>query len=63
MSDGAFRFRPGDVVRVRTGPPEAHCRTPYYLRGQVGIIIGIAGRYRDPSLMAFHKPGLPERLL
>jgi len=63
MSEGAFRYRPGDVVRVRTGPPEPHCRTPFYLRGQIGVITGIAGGYRDPSLMAFHKPDLPMRLL
>lgn len=62
MADDArpFRFAPGDAVRVRPGPPEAHCRTPFYLRGRPGVVAEIAGVYRDPSKLAFHKPGLPE---
>lgn len=53
----------GIRVRVRGQPPEPHCRTPYYLRGRVGEIAEVVGLYRDPSLLAFHKPGLPMRLL
>ena len=53
----------GLPVRVRTGAPEAHCRTPFYLRGKAGVVLEEVGRFRDPSLLAFHKPGLPERRL
>lgn len=53
----------GTPVRVKSQPPEFHCRTPHYLRGMVGEIIEVAGRFRDPSLLAFNKPGLPMRTL
>lgn len=53
------RFGPGDRVRVAEGPPEAHCRTPLYLRGRRGVVQSVAGVYRDPAKLAFHLPGLP----
>jgi nitrile hydratase subunit beta len=53
----------GATVVVRSGPPEGHCRTPFYLRGKRGRIVGEFGSYRDPALLAFHKPGLPKRRL
>jgi nitrile hydratase subunit beta len=54
---------PGTPVMVLKKPPEAHCRTPFYLRGVKGEIDEVRGCYRDPSLLAFHKPGLPMRVL
>ena len=54
---------PGARVLVRRAPPEPHCRTPHYLRGRPGVILEEVGRFRDPSLLAFHKPGLPARRL
>jgi nitrile hydratase subunit beta len=54
------RFGVGDKVVVKNGPPETHCRTPYYLRGVNGQIIELIGRYQNPSLLALHKPGLPK---
>jgi hypothetical protein len=65
----AFAIRPGQAlpvgapVRVRKHPPETHCRTPFYLRGIEGEITDVMGCFRDPSLLAFHKPGLPLRVL
>lgn len=59
MADKSLLFAPGDRVVVRKGPPEAHCRVPSYLRGQIGEVTEVAGMYPNPSLMAFHKPGLP----
>ena len=53
----------GTPVVIRKQPPEAHCRTPFYLRGVQGEIAEVRGRFRDPSLLAFHKPGLPMRVL
>ena len=53
----------GTLVRVRQLPPETHCRTPHYLRGVPGEVDMLAGRFRDPSLLAFNKPGLPMRYL
>jgi nitrile hydratase len=60
MSEYDIRFKPGDKVQVRRAPPEAHCRTPWYLRGRMGTVAEIAGVFRNPSLLAFHKPGLPK---
>ena len=53
----------GTAVRVLQLPPEAHCRTPHYLRGVPGQVEELAGRFLDPSLLAFNKPGLPRRCL
>ena len=53
----------GTPVVIRKQPPEIHCRTPFYLRGAVGEIAEVRGCFRDPSLLAFHKPGLPMRVL
>lgn len=65
MADTATDGRPpsfhvGDNVMVKAGPPEAHCRTPTYLRGARGKVVELVGRYHNPSLLAFHKPGLPK---
>jgi nitrile hydratase len=57
------RFKAGDHVRVLDRPSIGHCRTPVYLRGRSGIIIGVAGRYLDPEKLAYHKPGMPAHLL
>lgn len=53
----------GTPIIIRKQPPEIHCRTPFYLRGVKGEIAEVRGRFRDPSLLAFHKPGLPMRVL
>jgi len=58
MAEG-FRYAPGDRVTIRTGPPEDHCRVPTYLRGHSGEVTEGGGHYRNPSLRAVHKPGLP----
>jgi len=57
------RFAPGERVRVAVGPALGHCRTPFYLRGQTGTVVSVAGRYRDPEKLAYHRPGLPARYL
>lgn len=65
----AIEPRPGQALAAGTPvvilkkPPEAHCRTPFYLRGVKGEIAEVRGCFRDPSLLAFHKPGLPMRVL
>lgn len=60
---GAPRFSPGDRVRVDARPVAGHCRTPFYLRGQVGEVVAVEGPYRDPEKLAYHLPGLPTRYL
>lgn len=56
-------FAEGDVVRVLDHTIAGHCRTPLYLKGRVGTVVCVAGRWRDPELLAYHKPGLPLRRL
>ena len=63
MPSTPFRFAEGDWVLVKYGPPDTHCRTPYYLRGKAGIVLTCVGAYRNPAQLAFHKPGLPLRPL
>lgn len=57
------RFAPGETVRVVDRQVLGHCRTPFYLRGQLGTIVEVAGKHRDPEKLAYHKPGLPARYL
>ena len=59
----AGRFSPGDGVRVAARPAVGHCRTPWYLRGKAGVIASVQGTFRDPESLAYHKPGLPEKVL
>lgn len=57
------RFAPGARVRVADRPALGHCRTPFYLRGRTGTVVSVAGHFRDPEKLAYHKPGLPARYL
>ena len=57
------RFTPGDAVRVADRAALGHCRTPFYLRGKTGVIASVHGAFRDPESLAYHKPGLPARVL
>ena len=59
----AARFAAGDRVRVAARAVLGHCRTPWYLRGKAGVVAAVHGRFRDPELLAYHKPGLPLRVL
>lgn len=53
-------FNPGDRVRVRTGFPRGHCRTPYYCRGKTGVVERVCGAFRNPEQLAYGRDGLPK---
>jgi nitrile hydratase len=53
-------FKVNERVLVKRGPPEPHCRTPFYLRGKIGTVEEEVGRFPNPSLLAYYKPGLPK---
>ena len=56
-------FVSGDKVRIRTKNRDQeplHHRTPLYIQGKIGWIDKLHGVFRDPSLLARHKPGLPK---
>ena len=57
------RFKPGDRVRVRSGNPPGHIRTPAYIRGKTGRIEAVHGAFRNPESLAFGGDGLPRRPL
>ncbi|UCE32054.1 MAG: nitrile hydratase subunit beta [Burkholderiales bacterium] len=56
-------FETGSFVRVRPDIVPGHCRVPLYLKGHRGQVVNFAGTYRNPELLAYHKPGLPARRL
>ena len=41
----APRFQPGEIVRIRTGSPPSHFRTPEYVQGKIGVIEAIHGLF------------------
>jgi len=57
------RFAAGDPVRVGDRPVVGHCRAPRFLRGRPGTVEQIVGSFRNPEQLAYHKPGLPEKVL
>ncbi len=64
MNDAApGKFSPGDSVRVRTGNPPGHIRTPAYIRGKSGRVVSVHGEFRNPESLAYGGPGLPKQPL
>ena len=57
------RFAPGDRVAVRRGEPPGHVRTPYYVRGAVGVVERVCGPFANPEELAYGRDGLPARPL
>jgi nitrile hydratase len=63
LEAAAPRFRPGDRVRVRAADPPGHVRTPYYCRGQAGVVERLCGAFPNPEELAYNRPGLPAQPL
>ena len=57
------RFVLGDQVVVDRRYPKGHCRTPYYIRGMIGVIERICGAFPNPEELAYGSDGLPKRPL
>jgi len=57
------KFKPRDRVRVHSWTPPGHVRTPYYVRGNVGVIESLAGAFRNPEELAYGRTDAPERPL
>lgn len=57
------RFRPGQQVQVRPAYPLGHVRTPWYIRGQHGVIERLCGAYPNPEELAYARSGLPSQPL
>lgn len=52
----------GERVRVRDAWPPGHVRTPAFVRGHVGVVVGVRGPYADPEVLAYGREG-PRRWL
>ena len=48
MSEAAPAFHIGDRVRVKLQEPAGNPRTPVYIRGKTGVVIGRHGRIDNP---------------
>lgn len=57
------RFKAGDAVRVRKVYPLGHIRTPFYIRGQRGVIERLCGSFGNPEELAQMRSGEPEQPL
>lgn len=55
-------YAPGDRVRVQTREVTTHYRTPYYLRGKVGVVSRVLGAFPNPEQLAYHERGEPKAL-
>jgi hypothetical protein len=53
------RFADGARVRVKALFPPGHCRTPFYTRGHVGTVLGLADRQPNPEELAYGRVGAP----
>lgn len=43
----------GAAVRVRRSFPPGHTRTPWYVRGKVGVIERFVGRFPNPEALGY----------
>lgn len=59
----APQFRPGQRVQVRRAYPPGHVRTPWYIRGQSGVVERLCGLYPNPEELAYARSGLPAQPL
>ena len=58
----AKRFKAGDRVVVKSQNPPGHIRTPMYLRGKRGVILGNHGAWKNPEELAYGRDGRPLRM-
>ena len=65
MSVDAFApyFKVGDAVRVREMVSPGHIRTPWYVRGQTGMIERLCGVFGNPEELAYARAGTPRQPL
>lgn len=59
----APHFAVGDRVAVRKASPPGHIRTPFYIRGHIGVIERLCGAFPNPEELAYNRSGLPAQPL
>ncbi|MBC5810279.1 MAG: nitrile hydratase subunit beta [Candidatus Eremiobacteraeota bacterium] len=63
VPEAAARFSTGDAVRVANGAVFGHVRTPQYVRGKIGTVERICGRFRAPEELSRGKYDGAQRAL
>lgn len=53
----------GDRVRIAAVNPPGHRRTPFYIRGKVGVIERVCGEFANPEELGHGFDGLPKKRL
>lgn len=56
----AGAYQPGDVVRIRADDHPGHHRTPFYLKGQQGVIDHFLSEDKNPETLAYGGNGMPK---
>ena len=56
-------FQVGDAVTIRADEVEHHHRTPWFIKGKVGVVRAISGPFLNPESRAHGGDGIPKRLL
>jgi hypothetical protein len=59
VTSSAVSFRVGDAVRIRTGSPPNHFRTPEYVQGKQGRVEALCGIFPNPESLAHGGGGRP----
>ena len=57
------RFSLTDVVKVKSGSPSNHFRTPSYIQDKIGVIVSHRGDFLNPESLAHGGDGLPKQPL
>jgi nitrile hydratase len=57
------RYASQDRVRVRRADPPGHLRTPYYVRGNAGVIERVLDAFPNPEERAYGRSGEPKQPL
>ena len=56
-------FEVGQRVRVSARSHGGHHRTPDYVKGKTGTVVGLHGAYTNPETRAYGEDGLPKQQL
>ena len=56
-------FKVGERVRVKDMFSPGHIRTPWYVRGQTGVIERLCGVFGNPEELAYARAGTPRQPL
>jgi nitrile hydratase subunit beta len=63
VDEYAPHFKVGERVRVKEMFSPGHIRTPWYTRGQFGVIERLCGVFGNPEELAYARAGTPRQPL